>query len=212
MTYHYGFELEGFAIDMKTGDISLPPADWPTDGFPGLLELRSSGGKRAENAYYELLKEYMWLSRKTHLPTFRICEHKFNGKEIAQLRRTAVFHKEMIDIRNVYGKEPRSLNGRTLAAFQINVSHLASQTHDTVVDGKIVSGKKHYGIFDITGVVKRLDEVFKHEIKEAKRQPGMYAIKDDCRLEYRSLPNFVFEDDVLQASLLIDKIKKAVEG
>ena len=44
-------------------------------------------------------------------------------------------------------------------------------------------------------IVKSLDEEFEKEIRESNRQPGMYAIKDDIRLEYRSLPNSVFDID-----------------
>lgn len=214
--FNYGFELEGF-IRNKEGNITLPPKDFPVDGFPGLVEIRTTGGNDLEKAYADTLKGLLNLTGRLSDKTLDITtsEHKFSGGEISLLRKDRVFAKEPLNVQNLYGKEPRNLSGRTLASFQINVSYTRSHeyTTESVVEGKIKKFTKpvEYGQLDVGGIVRRLDKTFSEEIKLSKRQPGMYAIKDGFRLEYRSLPNSVFATSLIEASVLLKKIKEAVE-
>lgn len=199
MTLQYGFELEGFACD--TEGIVIPADVFPVDGFPGLVELRTSGPNFLRKALMELFGEYMRvLALKRHMLTFDISEHKFSGKELAELRRTRTFEKDYLDIRNLYGKEPRALNGRTLASFQINISKQVQweqkqEAYDKNGNRKDWKQDNVFSLPDIARAVRGLDKEFAEEIKRSNRQAGMYAIKK-CeggqRLEYRSLPNFIF--------------------
>lgn len=61
--------------------------------------------------------------------------------------------------------------------------------------------------------VRRLDKVFEQQIKDSKRQLGMYAIKDNnTRLEYRSLSNKTYFDEMNTGiNEFVQKIKNAVE-
>ena len=54
MNYRYGFELEGFCTT-STGAVIIPPKNYPTDGFPGLVEVRTNGGDDIEKQYFKLL-------------------------------------------------------------------------------------------------------------------------------------------------------------
>lgn len=198
----YGFELEGFYIGPKF-EVELPPKSYPTDGFPGLVELRTYDGDTAENAYGKICA----LSVDTPGVDFKRSEYVFPREFRAEIRRR---HSEKTawDIQNLYGKAPRLLGNKTIASFQVNVSNeLSSPRTDN--DGKFFPAR--FGLLDVPRIVRAFDDVFKHEIKDSKRQPGEYCIKDN-RLEYRSLPNSVFSFDPAEAREFISKIKKCVEG
>lgn len=217
MVILYGFELEGFATFEDR--VILPPNDWPRDGHPGIVELRSSGGKTLEDAYFEICKGFMNLNPVADTKfNYSLNEHKFTGKELAELRRTSQFHKEVLDIRNLYGKEPRTLHGKSLTSFQINISNLVRTKEEIKaegIDGKTITKyiPDFYGMLDVGSIVRRLDEEFEKEIKESNRQKGFYCLKDnDTRLEYRSLPSSIFKTSLLEIKELLSRIKTAVEG
>lgn len=205
----YGFELEGFATLANVPVI--PPKEWPVDGFPGLVEIRTTGGKGLHSAYAQILEGIIGLRQNSYSVDFRTCEWKFSGKEIAEMRRTRDFRKDYLDVKNIYGKEPRNLNGKTLASFQINISNVFSDEHTRIVGSERVTYPTRYRQLDVYRIVKRLDQEFSSEIRQSKRQPGMYALKDECRLEYRSLPNFIAELDMRFIPLFLERIKSAVE-
>lgn len=213
MNILYGFELEGFAV--VDGQVVLPPQLWPKDGHPGIVELRSTGGKSLEDSYFEICKGFMSLSDKA-LFDYTRNEHKFTGKELAELRRSYQFHKEVLDIRNLYGKEPRTLHGKSITSFQINISNLISsevklkiQQNDKIIDHFVPA---RYGMLDIGTIVRNLDEEFKNEIKHSNRQKGFYCLKDNnTRLEYRSLPSSIFCTNLMDINKLLNRIRKAVE-
>lgn len=199
--FRYGFELEGFYTTKELGT-TLPPLGWPTDGFPGLIEVRTVGANTLEDAYLKLLIEYFKYNFDT-----QIYEHTFSPEEKVLLRKRR-YEKDILDLGNIYGKKPRALGNRTLASFQINISN---QIRPSRYDEKGVFHTAEYGLFDYLPIIRRLDWDFRYEIKEAKRQPGFYAIKDGVRVEYRSLPNTVFTkgNDILK---FIERIRKCVEG
>lgn len=208
--FHYGFELEGFT--RVNYEITIPSKELPVDGFPGLVEARTSGGKPLLDALGSLSSEIIRIHGMAYVD-FGTHEYKFTGAQLAELRRTRTFDKEQLDVRSIYGKEPRALNGKTLASFQINVSDLYDEPRQVKVKDKVVATiPARYDQLDIHRIVKNLDETFKLEIRDSKRQPGMYAIKENRRLEYRSLPNFVFPNTLTEISKLAERIKKAVEG
>ncbi len=213
----YGFELEGFAT--VNNEVVLPPKHWPRDGHPGIVELRSTGGKTLENAYFEVCKEYMNLECKEDTVfDYTRNEHKFTGKELAELRRTSQFHKEVLDIRNLYGKEPRTLHGKSITAFQINISNLIANKYEIESYSKdgvktVRSVPAQYGMLDIGTIIRRLDEEFKEEIGASNRQKGFYCLKDnDTRLEYRSLPSSIFKTSLSEIKTLLSRIKTVIEG
>lgn len=205
--FKYGFELEGFAVT-GVNDVVIPPDDWPVDGFPGLVELRTVGPLDLHRAWADILM--IDLKTRTQLihTNYEITEHKFSGMEMSTLRATRDFSKRQLKVCNIYNKAPRRTGNRTLASLQINISNMLSNEYRKV-DGTFVPAA--YGLLDVHGIVRRLDQEFKTDITNSKRQPGMYAIKDSVRLEYRSLPNSVFEFNAKHAKDFLNRIECAVE-
>lgn len=201
--YHWGFELEGFyseGVDATT----LPPTNYPTDGFAGLVEVRNTGGNTSiADAYYALFP----LINQYPSVDYSKTEHVFSGKERQLIRQRGVF-KEPDTVSNLYGKEPKLLGNKTLASFQVNVSR---QVTTFIGKGseqvKVVKNL----MFDMPQFIRNMDEEFKAEIKDSGRQAGCYAVKDNCRLEYRSLPNSVFKTDLAESAELIERIKNCVK-
>lgn len=105
------------------------------------------------------------------------------------MRKLFRWEKDQVSVQNIYGKTPRRLGNRTLASLQINVSNRLAKKY---TDSKGNVFPDRYGAIDVIPIVRGLDKEFSDEIKNSNRQPGMYAVKDDIRLEYRSLPNSVF--------------------
>lgn len=209
MTIKYGFELEGFYVDNDTGEVTIPHYSLPADGFPGLVEFRTTGGLDLFEAYGSITAEIEKTKVQSHNVNTFIHEHKFTPEDMALLRKTRYFTKEIVDVQNVYGKKPRDNRGKTLASVQVNISNL-SRYAQLVGQGKDKDRwviPDQYNLLDIPQIIRNLDKAFEKEIKESGRQPGMYAIKNGYRLEYRSLPNFTWhEEDFLK------RIKEAVEG
>lgn len=195
----FGFELEGFYGDTE---ITVPPKEYPTDGFPGLVEFRSTGAKDIKQAYADIILAAMFHP----VVQTNICEHIFSGKDRATLRRRHEV-KSAWDIRNLYGRNPRLLGNKTIASLQINISEQRSNEY---TDNKGFHAAS-YGLLDIPRIIEALDVEFADEIKEAKRQPGEYCVKDGIRLEYRSLPNFVFPFEAVKAKEFIERIEKCIK-
>lgn len=204
--YKYGFELEGFCYNSSTQALKLPPVGYPTDGFPGIVELRSVGGNYLIDSFLQVLKAYMELDKQETIVSFANHEAYFSASQLAQIRKGGMYIKEPVDVQNIYNKPPRDSKGKTLASFQINISNELRAARD--VEKFHIPAS--YGMLDIPRIVRNLDKAFLEDIARAKRQPGMYAIKDGYRLEYRSLPNFSFSFS--RNLKFLNKIREAVEG
>lgn len=198
--FKFGFELEGFYKPF--GQIEMPRTDLPTDGFPGLVEIRNDPykGGDIEDQYFDLLKK---ISRLDECVCFQTHTHTFKPQEKAKLLSRG-FEKGGDVISNIYGKNPKALGNKTIASFQINFSKEGTRSYknekgvyETVVFSEV---------FDFIPIIRALDETFEDVIKDSGRQPGWYSVKDHTRVEYRSLPNCVFEEDIIAANGLINKI------
>lgn len=199
--FRFGFELEGFYSVNNT--ITLPPKGYPTDGFPGLCEVRSSGGKSLWDAHTQLLGEY---NRNPF--DYETVEYTFSPDDKRQIR-ARNGEKTAVSIQNVYGKKPKALGNRTLASLQINISLLTDSSY-TDKEGRY--HPERYGLFDYVPIIRALDNTFKEQIEDAGRQIGWYAVKDGYRVEYRSLPNKVFSIYPHRIKDLLDRIEKAVNN
>lgn len=199
----FGFELEAFYLN-DMGRVTLPPTGYPVDGFPGLVEIRTVGGQGLDEAYFEVLRmvgpkiDRLWFASG----------YTFTPEERRELRKRE-WRKEPWDIQNIYGKKPRALRDKTIASFQVNVSHEEAAAY---TDKNGVYHRPIYGLLDVPRIVRALDKEFKHEIATSGRQQGEYCIKNNVRLEYRSLPNTVFKTDIVEIQTLLKRLHSAIEG
>ena len=202
MPIQYGFELEGFYLN-DDREITVPPKDYPTDDFPGLVELRTTDGKNIEDQAWEIFRgvtKYPYVLFIQH-------EHTFNSRDRAKIQ--ALFdYKGGTQVFNIYGKSPKLTGNKTLASLQINISNKISNSY-TDKNGNYYP--ERYGLLNIPLIIRNLDEEFNLDLKESKRQPGMYSIKDLNRLEYRSLPNFSFPTEASEIHKFVNRIKSCVE-
>ena len=178
----FGFELEGFYRNPVSFQIEPPPSTYPTDGFPGLVEARTSGAGNLRHQLYMLMME----QDRLRDVAWSKPEYRFSAKQLATIHERTN-HKFGYKICNIYGKSPRDRGRLTLASFQINMSQM---NRHICKDGTLY---QHGELFDYAQIIRKLDKQFAKEIKQSNRQPGMYAIKG-CRVEYRSLPNYVVID------------------
>lgn len=196
----YGFEVEGF----YQGNADwIPPKNYPTDGFPGLVEFRTENGSSLEDCYAQLCGKSLIYSNVS----IGVSSTVFNRKAREEFRRRWL-EKGSCDIQNLYGKRPRLLGNKTIASFQINISYLLSKRY---TDNKGSIHSERYGALDVPRIVRNLDTEFSKEIQAAGRQKGEYAIKDNIRLEYRSLPNSVFNFNPNVFREVMRRIKMCVE-
>lgn len=218
--YEYGFELEGFLVDSHhPTQILLPPTKFPVDDNKILVEARTQEGGSLQEQLLSLNQEVTRINNFLCADTSSKVDFSlFKAIVPAELKLTARrggAFKEAVDIRNIYGFKPRNTGNYVLASFQINLSRIISRS--SILDVKDKKGRfvqkvimpPRYAQID-PGVIVRLDKEFRKEIKDSGRQPGFYAIKGAYShiLEYRSLPNTVFEPKELKQ--LADRIQLAV--
>lgn len=185
----YGLELELFQA-VGSGKIVIPNKNLPLDGCGALIELRSEPHLDLYKAFGEIQSELKKLQETGVLLSF-VNRHIFSQDEYWQARKQS-FKNTSVEFCNIYNKNRRLLKPNMFAAsLQLNISNFL---------GKI-NNVDTYGLIDVYNVVKKLDKEFEKEIKESKRVAGEYCIKDNIRLEYRSLPNNVF---------LINNIEKRI--
>lgn len=188
--YIFGLELETFLMNEKDEIIVPDPKIHPTDSFIGLLEFRSKPNSNIFTCFGEIesqIQEFIY-KHKYSCPCL-ISNHTFTPTQKQLIRkRTEIHNKSYLDAQNIYNLKPKTLNNKTIASLQINISNEISPqyTHKEILIPAV------YGLLNINKIISSLDTRFKDDIKTAGRQPGWYAIKDQIRLEYRSLPNDIY--------------------
>lgn len=212
--FRYGFELEGFLLD-KEDNLCVAPfgSSYPLDGHPGIVEIRTVGGGDLNQQYFNLLSVMSRLPKSEELHfSAEFAWAEFSGAQLSALRKSHPFHKESQEVFNLYNKSPKRWGNKNGASFQINVSNLLEEGRSEIVGTTIRKTPDKYGLLDVAGIVRRLDEEFRDEIIDSGRQIGCYTIKENIRLEYRSLPNTVFTSQFEDSLTLINRIRQAVEN
>lgn len=110
------------------------------------------------------------------------------------------FDKGRIHYENIYGHDHHK-TGQGVIHCGLHISF--TQQKEIETKDRIITINE---LFDFVKIIRRLDKAFAQEIKEAKRMPGFYEIKNDKRIEYRSLPANVNLDKV------IFEVEKATTG
>lgn len=210
----FGFELEGFQTDGH-GTVIVPTEGVPVDGGGGLVELRTTGGKELNEALTELYAANMALPVGHY--RFDKTQHVFTSADRSLMRQQPNQRpKTPVKVLNAYGKQQRLLGNVRLASFQINISEQTHRSYNESINQaddrgvRIITHPARYGLLPVEAIVKALDKEFAAEIKASNRQPGMYAIKDEIRLEYRSLPNSLVSFVISEDKKLLARITKAI--
>jgi len=106
---------------------------------------------------------------------------KIDRKTRIELSR--LYTKPISKFQNLYGFDSHR-NSHSEQVAGIHVSFTEQRTVETK-EGKVTYNQ----LFDFPTVMRKLDNTFKDEIKAAKRRAGFYEVKEDGRVEYRSLPS-----------------------
>lgn len=180
--FMFGFELEGF-FRGSDGVITAPPKSYPRDGFPGLVEIRTFGGAELDKAITQLTSGIMQYTSVD----YSIDSYTFPAEKKALIRKLYGSNKQPLEKFNLYGSKPKLYGNLSTTSLQVNFSSLLRS--DRVV--KEVTIPAAYGLFNFHSLILALDAEFAKEIKDSKRQKGEFCIKENTRLEYRSLPSSV---------------------
>ena len=103
------------------------------------------------------------------------------------------FSKGVIKYQNLYGHQCHR-NSLSEATAGVHISFTCEQSYH-VRDSEYI---KYNANFDWPQIFIKLDKAFADEIKAAKRRPGFYELKENGRVEYRSLPSNVNLDKVIE--------------
>ena len=102
------------------------------------------------------------------------------------------YAKGLIQYQNLYGFECHK-NALSESTAGVHVSF----TEQYVIYNKDGTKYEHNTNFDWPQIFVKLDKAFAEEIKAAKRRPGFYELKNDGRVEYRSLPSNINLDKLM---------------
>ena len=189
--FRIGLELEEFCIDNRNKEITLIPenSNIPYDGCGWLIEYRSEPCKDIVEAVFSLrAAEYKasGLLKKFGVHGARNPVMK-PSKDVRMSARKR-FTKRLVAFNNIYGyKCHKNTLAEAVAATHISITFSTEGKH-----GRI----NH--IWDYADFVRYMDKAFEQEITDAKRRPGFYELKPDGRFEYRSLPNNIDLDKLIQ--------------
>lgn len=189
--YIFGLELETFLVNNNNEIIIPNPEIHPTDSCIGLLEFRSKPNPNIFTCFGEIesqLQEFNYKNKDLY--PLIIAYHTFTTTQKQLIRKRTTNHcKSYLNTQNIYGLKPKAIGNKSIASLQINISNQISPEYKQ----ENITIPARYGLLDINNIVSSLDNTFKNEIKNQQRQIGWYAIKDQIRLEYRSLPNTIYE-------------------
>jgi hypothetical protein len=196
MGYKFGLEKEYFLRRENTDHIFEVPDKYPQDGCGYLVEARGKPCSNIIEAVFSLKAEEYRIKRLVGIDGFCLSDTPVDivPKDL-RLKIARTHTKGLISYQNLYGYEShRNAQNEGTAGIHLSITHPFTYR----IDGKDV---EYNGIFDFVQIFRKLDEAFKTEFKESKRNPGFYEIKFNGRVEYRSLP----------ASASLDKIINVVE-
>lgn len=192
-----GFELEAFCLSTITKLPILVPGILPMDECGWLIEVRSEPHTDVTKAIYLLGAEQQKVERLAEKAGVSLDLNPLReiprDLKVQAARRNG---KGLIAYRNIYGYETH----RNSTRFQTASLHISltneCENHWRLPNENADRVFKYQGFIDHAKFIMGLDQAFKSEIAEAKRNPGFYERKYDGRIEYRSLPNNVNLDKV----------------
>lgn len=196
-----GLEQEFFLVEASNMDVPVVvprDAGLPFDDCGLLIEARGEPHDDAINAVFslqadiyriaEILKSYNSRKGKS-LVMVSTPVMKVPRKTEQAARRD--YAKGVVSYENIYGYESHK-NARNEMTAGIHISF----TKPVTVGGE--NKRTVNQMFDWLKVFKQLDKSFGTEIKDSRRVGGMYELKHDGRIEYRSLPTNASHDKIIE--------------
>lgn len=189
--FRIGLELEEFCVDKKSNEIILIPKDSniPHDGCGWLIEYRSEPCKDIVDAVYSLrANEFKNAGLLTKFDVKGVRQPVMKPSKEVRMAARKRFIKALVSFNNIYGHQcHKNTLVEAVAAVHISVTFSTEGKH-----GRINK------LWDYADFIRYMDTAFEKEISEAKRRPGFYEIKNDGRFEYRSLPNNIDLNKLMQ--------------
>jgi hypothetical protein len=193
--YNYGIELEFF---VKKDHIVVPAHKYTNnlDGDPMIGEVRTQVHSNITDCVFELKKllfnEVLDLEKKNCAIALDTIA-KVDDETVRSMRTMDNIIKEGLVTHSIYNKKLDKILPRNTykASLQINVSQNQRRNYYYDKNGDSITAYTS-DVFDFPAIIRLIDTEFAEEIKEAKRVPGIYAIKNGRqgnRVELRSLPN-----------------------
>lgn len=185
----FGLEQEFFLVNNTTGEIVIPEdlkLNLPTDSCGYLVEARGKAYNNMYEAVYSLKAEVKRINDLVKNSGYHLGASPFEKLSKAFLFKISRrFIKGLTKYDNLYGFINHKIksNERT-AGLHLSITDQYSLTRD----GYTFWYNQN---FDYVQIFKKLDKYYKNDIKAAKRNQGFYEIKEDGRIEYRSLPNSI---------------------
>lgn len=188
-----GLEKEFFVVD-TAGKPRITPADLPHDDCGLLVEARSLPSYSPEEAVFSLSADIYKLTKLAVEKNLTIVDTPIMKVDRnTRLAANRQFSKGLLKYENIYRfKDHRQSWGEKTAGVHI------SFTCEREFRGEDKLLTRINVMFDWLQIFKKLDETFAVEIKASKRNPGFYELKNDGRIEYRSLPSNVDLNKVIE--------------
>ena len=185
----YGLEVESFVVN-ENEEVVIPPTNLPVDEFPLIIEARGRPRRNIREAVYSVLAEReriknrlkgtgLHLSSRSTFPKDQELYHELmKGRTITK----------SIDWSNMYGELPD--RNTWYAGIHVSFTDERSMTVGNET-------RTYNGMWNFMELFIRLEKEFEKDITGADRVPGMYELKGNGRIEYRSLPVHLINDPEL---------------
>jgi hypothetical protein len=188
---YFGLEQEFFLKDTTTNELVIPESlkiHLPIDGCGYLVEARGAAYNNMYEAIYSLKAEVRRI-----FDLLRETKYTLSYSPVEKLSKKFLFEisKQYIKGLTKYNNYLGFINHKLCSNERTAGLHLSITDQHTY--GKITYNQN----FDYIDIFRKLDEAYCQEIKVAKRNPGFYEIKEDGRIEYRSLPTNIDLDKLI---------------
>lgn len=216
----YGIELEFFVFNRKNEIITARTVTNNVDGNPLIGEIRTGIHNNIVDCIFELKKliyneQILIESKNCHIRF--IPEVILSDEFIRECRKNKAFvNSKRLEALEEFSIYPNGAVSKVLpkglrkASLQINFSenkifnyteYRRVEVEDKYRYDSSNTTKSYASLFNYMNPIFDLDQAFKKEIKDTNRVKGVYAIKEGQlgdRIEYRSLPNNVDLDKIIE--------------
>lgn len=202
----FGLEKEMFLMVIgESIPMVIPRGDLPSDECGLLVEARGTPYPSITEAVFSLKSEEFRLTALADKQGWRLDDSPILPiSRKLKVEASRSYDKGVCSYRNLYGYEcHRNKLSEQTAGVHISFKNMVTFSYRKKDGGKYFEFK-YCRNFDYVRYIIALDIAFKDEIKKAKRNPGFYELKNDGRIEYRSLPSNV---DLYKVIDVVEKVE-----